>query len=77
MAKRLPRVIKDRSYYMRVLRAEHGWDQAQAAKFFGLNQSHWSLMEKGRRNASPDVAVKLAQATSAPIELFLGIAVTR
>ena len=40
-------------------------------------EKFWSLMENGHRNASPKVAAKLAKAMKAPLELFLGIEVTR
>lgn len=68
---------RNRAYYLRVWRAERDLTTAEAAAVFGLHPSHWSLMERGKRNASPKVAAHLAAATGQPIEMFLGIAVTR
>ncbi len=75
---RLPKVKKhDRGYYLRVWRAERDLSIGQAAEVFGVSPSFWSLLEDGRRNASPKVAAELANATGQPIEIFLGIEVTR
>lgn len=74
---KLPRIKKDRRYYLRVFRAEYDLSQSAAAKMFGVSASHWSLLEDGKRLASPQVAAKLAEATKAPIELFLGVEVSR
>ena len=75
---RVPKITKrDKGFYLRVWRAERDLTRAQAARVFGINPSHWSLMEDGRRNASPKLAAKLAAATKQPLELFLGIAVSR
>jgi len=74
---KLPRVNKDRGYYMRIFRATYGFSHQQAAEWLGVTPSFWSLLEHGHRHASPKVAVKLAAVTKAPIELFLGIEVTR
>ena len=73
----LPRVKKDRAYYLRVFRAKHDLTVAQAAALIGLKGSAWSLIESGKRNASPQVAAKLAALVPLPIEQFLGIKVTR
>lgn len=75
---KLPRVTKkDAGFYLRVWRAERALTKDASARFFGIGPSQLSLIESGRRNASPEVAAKMADATGAPIELFLGIAVTR
>ena len=74
---KLPKVKKDRGYYMRIFRATYGLNRAEAAALFGLNPSFWSLMEAGKRNASPVTAAQLAKTIGAPLELFLGIEVTR
>lgn len=77
----MPRIPKpkrrNRAYYLRVWRAERDLTVAQAAALFNLHPSHWSLMESGKRNASPKVAAHLAAATGQPIEMFLGIAVPK
>lgn len=74
---KLPSVKKDAGYYLRVWRAERNLAMFEAAEYFGIGPSHLSLIESGHRNASPKHAVKMAKATKAPVELFLGIAVTR
>jgi len=73
----LRKPTKDRGYYLRVLRAEQNWQQAEAAAYFGISPTHWSLLEAGKRNASPELAVKFAFVTGVPVELFLGVEVTR
>ena len=70
--KLIPRETKhDRAYVMRVWRAKRDLSKGEAAKIFGVNPSHWSLMEADKRNASPELAVKLGAAMGQPIELFL------
>lgn len=74
----LPKVTKrDRGYYLRVWRAERNLTADAAAKVFGIDSSHWSLIESGRRNASPKIAAQLADAVGQPIQMFLGIAVPK
>ena len=75
--KKLPPVKKDRAYYLRVFRAEHDLSQTEAAEYFGVGTSMWSLMEDGKRSPSPKIAAKLAKVTGVQIEVFLGIEVTR
>lgn len=70
---RLPKVTKDRRYYLRVFRATYDLSQAAAAKKFGVSPSHWSLLEDGKRVPSPTVAQRLAKATGAPLEILLGV----
>ena len=73
---KLPRETKhDRAYVMRVWRAKRDLSNADAAKVFGINPSHWSLLEANKRNAAPGLAAKLAAAMDQPIELFLGLEV--
>ena len=67
----LPKVKKDRGYYLRVWRAERDLSVADAAKHFGIGAAHWSLLENNRRNASPSVGAELAKATGTSIELFI------
>ena len=75
---RKPRITKyGPGRILRVWRAERDLTIADAAQLFRLSASQWSLIEAGKRNASPELAVKLAAATSAQIEYFLGIKVTR
>jgi len=70
--KSLPKPTKkDAGYYLRVWRAERNLAVFQAAKCFGIGSSQWSLLEAGKRNASPTVAEQLAEATSAPLDIFL------
>ena len=74
----LPKITKrDRGYWLRVWRAERDLTRSQAAQLFAIKQSHWSLIERGLRNAGPALAAKLAEATGQPIELFLGISVPK
>lgn len=70
---KLPAIKKDIGYFLRVFRATYGFSQGKAAKMFKMSASHWSLLEDGRRNASPELAQELAKVTGAPIELFLGL----
>jgi transcriptional regulator with XRE-family HTH domain len=70
---KLPRIQKDRRYFLRVFRAQYDLTQGEAAKLFGLSPSHWSLLEAGERKPSPHVAKKLAAATGASLELLLGL----
>ena len=73
-----PKVTKrDRGYYLRVWRAERDLTIAEAAATFRVNPSHWSLVEAGKRNASPRLAAHLAAITGQPIEMFLGIPVPK
>ena len=74
---KLPAVKRDRSFHLRIFRATYNLSKYEAAKLLGIGPSHWSLLERGRRNASPSLAAKLAAMTGEPLELFLGIKVTR
>jgi len=74
---KLPRVKKDKGYHLRMFRAAHDLTQAQAAQLFGVSASHWSLMEDGKRTASPEIAAEMAKAMAVPIEIFLDVEVTR
>lgn len=76
-AKIKTRIRKDGGYYLRILRAEQDWKQTDAADYFGVTPSHWSLLEDGKRNASPQLAAELSRLTGAPIEVFLGVDVPR
>jgi transcriptional regulator with XRE-family HTH domain len=72
--KKLPRAKrKNAGYYLRIWRAERDLTQSEAAKYFDIKPSHWSLLEDGRRFASPAVAKQLAEATGAPLETFLNM----
>ncbi len=77
MATKARRIVKDRGYYMRVWRAERKMTRVEAAKHFGMGPAQWSLLELGQRNAGAEFAGKLAVEIGQPIELFLGIEVTR
>lgn len=69
-----PKVTRrDSKYYLRVWRAERDLSMDDAAKVFRIGPAHWSLLESGKRHASPKLAKRLAQATSQPIETFLGL----
>ena len=74
---KFPKVKKNKGYPLRVWRAERDLTIKAAAKFFRVSAGHWSLMENGLRHASPRLAARLAEATGAPLEVFLGIKVTR
>lgn len=74
----LPKVTKkDAGYYLRIWRAERDLTQHQAARFFDVTPSHWSLLEDGKRAASPLLAQVLAKATGARIEVFLNLEVAK
>ena len=67
----LPPIVKDVGYFLRVFRAERGLSQWWAAQYFGINPSHWSLLEHQQRVPSPALAKRLSIATGAPFELLL------
>jgi transcriptional regulator with XRE-family HTH domain len=72
--KKQPKVTKkDLGYYMRVWRAERDLSQSDAARFFGMGPSHWSLMEDGKRKASPDLAIQLEAAGVADFKMLVGV----
>ncbi len=73
--KRLPKIIKDGGYYLRLFRATYNFTQAEAAKFFHVGVSQWSLVESGRRNLSPRKAFEVAAVVEMPVELLLGVPV--
>ena len=56
---------------MRVWRAKRDLTRGEAAEAFGVDASHWSLLEDGERHASPKLAKRLAKAMNQPIEVFL------
>ncbi len=64
---------RDRGFYLRIWRAERDLTIAKAASLFGINPSHWTLIEHGKRNASPLLAQQLADATGQPIQMFLNM----
>lgn len=68
-----PKVKKDIGYVLRIYRAERNLSQFSAAKKFDVSPAHWSMLEDGKRRASPGLAKDLADATGAPLELFLGL----
>lgn len=73
LVKKLPRVKRDCGYYLRVFRATYGFSQAEAAAFFGVGVSHWSLVEAGLRNFSPTKAFQIAAVIGSPPELLMGV----
>ena len=72
-----PKLVNGPGFYLRVWRAERGLTICAAAKYFGISSSQLSLIERRNRNASPALAAKFAEATGGPIEVFLGVEVTR
>jgi transcriptional regulator with XRE-family HTH domain len=65
------RTKRNAGYFLRVFRAERNLQQGDLATLFGINKSHISLIEAGKRNASPHVAELMAKATGAPMDVFL------
>ena len=72
-----PAIVTGPGYHLRVWRAERNLTIREAAKLFRVTASHLSLVEAGKRLASPTLAYRMAQATKAPIETFLGVRVSR
>ena len=70
--KKLPkRTPRDAGFFLRILRAERNISQREAADLFGVSKAYWSLLESRKRNASPKLAERLAEATDAPMDIFL------
>lgn len=55
---------------LRVARAIAGLQQKELAKVAGLNPSHISLIESGRRRPSPDAIEKVSRGLGIPVHLF-------
>lgn len=71
--RRLPKIKKDRGYFLRMFQAQFDWTNAQAAEHFGIGQSQWSLLRDMKRNASPALAERIAAETGADFkDLLMG-----
>jgi transcriptional regulator with XRE-family HTH domain len=56
---------------LRISRAMAGFQQNNLAKLAGLNPSHVSLIEKGKRKPSVDALERLCKAMRIPMDLFM------
>ena len=64
----------DYSKAFRVVRAAHGWQQADMAQRLGISSSALSLIEAGKRQPSMKVVDKLASVVSIPSALIVLLA---
>lgn len=53
---------------LRVLRAEHGWSQADLAERLGVSRQSVNAVETGKYDPSLPLAFKIARAFALPIE---------
>ena len=58
----------------RVVRAAHGWQQADMARRLGISSSALSLIEAGKRKPSVEVIDKLATVVNVPSALVVLLA---
>ena len=70
-------IVTGPGFHLRVWRAERNLSIKAAAKLFRVTPSHLSLIESGKRHAGAPLAFRIARATKAPIETFLGVKVSR
>ena len=68
--KRLPEIVKNAGYWLRVWRAEHNLTQYEAARLFNISPSHYSRIEAGLEEAGEAVAQQFADATKHPLVIF-------
>jgi transcriptional regulator with XRE-family HTH domain len=51
-------------------RKAKGWTQALLAEQIGISPSHMSEIEKGDRNATPALLIKIAQQLNCPVSML-------
>jgi len=65
-------VRKDLGYYLRVYRAKRDMTQVELAAVLGINPSHLSLIEAGRRFPGRELTRQIRALTGAPVHALLG-----
>jgi transcriptional regulator with XRE-family HTH domain len=69
-----PNLETDYGKAFRVVRAAHGWQQADMAERLGISSSALSLIEAGKRKPSVKVIEKLARVVNIPSALIVLLA---
>lgn len=67
--------MKRRAYpTLKAWRDAQEFSQRQAAKELGITQAYYCQLENGKQAPRPTIAKKVADKTSVPLEVLLGIA---
>lgn len=63
--------VKVNGEALRIIRERTGYNGTELAERVGINRAYLSHIEAGRRDPSPAVAHKLAEALSCPLKAIL------